>query len=201
MGSLSAAASGTLGAQAIGAQVCLTFVRDGVVHTLLQRRSASVVTYAAARTVVPAFACEPLPQSDTLDPDWLWHNFLREYLEELHGIKELQGASAHVDPLWFLKTSQALQLRQFKDAGSLSFRLLGVTIDALNGEVNLACNCHVSDPHFWTTVVPDMVHNWEAAGLESSPLASPRLDDSLIADEFLPGAAVAIALTRRHLGV
>lgn len=196
---LAAAAACTLGAQGLGAQVCLTFEMQDATHVILQERSRHVVTYTGAHSVAPVFACEPVWSGARFVPEWLWINFVREYLEEMHDLVELQSEGRHIASDWFMSHEEAKRLIEWRSAGSLEFRVLGVSIDALNGEVNLACNCHITAPEFSANVLPSLIYNWESSGYRTEHLGSTSIDRDLHGDRFQPGAAVALALTRRLL--
>jgi len=176
----------------------LTFLRDDVVMVVLQQRSGAVVTYVDSYSVAPVFACEPEKGGRPLQGDWLWRNFVREYLEELHDVEELQDPGGrHVLSDWFLEHPESQRLSSWRESGELSFDVLGVSVDALNGEVNLACNVHISSPNFVTDVLPSLLHNWESSGYIIEPLSSVELDAEILADRFQPGALVSLELTRR----
>lgn len=200
LGDLTAAAHCGLGAHGLGAQAVLAFRHNGQVRFLVQRRSLSVATYAGALAVVPVFGCEPLTDAGAQKGDSsLWHNFLREYLEELHGVAELERVGGYVDPRWFYSHPRAVPIIERRRNGQLLFEILGVGIDALNGEVNVAILAYIRDEEFAETELPLMKYNWEALDIRTQELFSEEVDAAVLADEFQPGSAFALCLARNRL--
>lgn len=184
-----------LGAHGLGMQVTFVFPMDAEIQVLVQRRALTVAIYAGSLAVVPVFACQPASGSARVGgPPALFHNFLREYLEELYDMKEVERMTSHIDPRWFYDEPAARALRDLHERGDFIFELLGVGIDALNGEVNVAALAAVLDPDFATRELSRMKSNWELESLEVMPLYSSELAEHILKDEFQPGSAFSLAL-------
>jgi hypothetical protein len=191
--SVEAAAACRLGASGLGMQVTVVFPMDGDIKVLVQRRSLGVATYAGSLAVVPVFACQPSATGGGGPPS-LFHNFLREYLEELYDVRDVERYTSHLDHRWFYAEPAAQALLALKASGGFVFELLGVGVDALNGEVNIAALAILLDPEFVKRELPRMKANWEMTSVEVAPLYSPKLCKQVLADEFRPGSAFSLAL-------
>lgn len=191
--SVEQAANCILGAHGLGMQVALVFKQNDSLKVLIQRRSMTVATYGGSLAVVPVFACQPFFGATHLTPS-LFHNFIREYYEELYSADELMRPDAHLVDTWFYDDEPVRTLLGVAKAGGLRFEILGIGIDALNGEVNLAALALITDEEFIESQIVKMQSNWEIDRIEIVDLDSEKLRLQILGDDFQPGSAFALSL-------
>lgn len=187
-----------LGAHGLGMQVTFAFPQNGEFRVLIQRRSLSVATYAGSLAVVPVCGCEAHSAEKTLEVSFQYE-FLREYLEELYSVDELERPSKRVDDRWFYSNPAAQELLSRMKVGNFVFEILGFGFDALNGEVNVAALAIVLDESFSSTELRAMTTNWEVKEIEVVPLFSQQLRESILADELQPGSAFSLCLAMNRV--
>lgn len=174
---------------------------------LLQVRSEATVTNGGSRALIPSFGLEPFSGASKLSAvDVVYHNIIKEYLEEFYDYEQLIDtyAQRRVDPIWFVQLPEAREFDDAKADGRIKTAVLGCGVDCMNATTVLSLLVEVTDPILCEKIIRETVGNWEVAQpsserqpLELVELYSSRLADYLSQGSFHPGSAFTVSLMQQ----
>ncbi|MBB5872811.1 hypothetical protein F4553_006245 [Allocatelliglobosispora scoriae] len=152
---------------------------------LVQQRSEQVLNAVGRLSVIPKAFHEPL--TDLANDAKLSATLLREMEEELFGRTELDSADVDVkrfaDPMHPSLLSEPLRwLVDRRDAGVWRMESVGVGLNLMSGNYEMACLIVIEDPAWWTLFGGMIQGNWEADGLRIYSSLDTDLLHELMAD-------------------
>ncbi len=193
----------------VGCTAVFAIRNDDNFQLLLQTRSTSTITFGGSKAVIPNFGLEPnRNEGGQSKHGILFHNFLKEYCEELFDYEELIDIQAQRRPTpdWFTCLPEARELLQLYDEGMFRLEFLGFGIDALNGTGSIALLAIVNDSSFSSKLRESITANWEVASPTPNDEAiafidykDPILETWLRDGRLQYGSAFTIALAIKRL--
>ncbi|WP_454853124.1 hypothetical protein [Promicromonospora soli] len=187
-----------LGAHIIGANVTTILIDGDATWVLIQERHTRLAVHPGALNVAPVFGLlAPSALSPVVD---ISRDLIREYLEEFLGFDDVQytAHSRRIDPDWYVRTEEARYLSEKIASGSAELNILGVGVDLLNGEVDLAC-CLVLRLDDFRDELHKMKVNWEYKSIKLVPLMSADLDEHVAAGQMQTGGIQSLDLARKWM--
>ncbi|RMF80455.1 MAG: hypothetical protein D6737_07940 [Chloroflexi bacterium] len=132
---------------AIGGIVLTVFNHDGQYKAILARRSTSAGIDAGLYHVQPAFMFQPVGDNPHDAAHWnLVQHIYREYLEELFGMSEADGAGD------FSSHPMLRDLQAMRDDGRASLHLTGIALNLLSLRPDICTLLLIRDPEWYTRV-------------------------------------------------
>jgi hypothetical protein len=136
---------------------------EGEYRILIGKRSASTGAHAHLFHVIPA--CMFQPELGDADAEWsIFHNVLKEYLEELYSIDLHPNAT---DARYFYAQPRATSLIKALESGQVEFVITGVVVNLLNLRPEICALLLVKDGSWWRSEQALGKMNWEYAPRES----------------------------------
>ncbi len=188
----------------LGVMALLAWQQDQDWFVALQQRSTEVFVHPGRHSIVPSFILQPRPNRAGGGPTMaqaredcnLWHNFLREYFEELIDPEGEAKSGSQVHPRWYESLPDVAALNSWRGKGTLEFWFLGLGFDAFNLEPVMLVAAIIRESDF-----AHMVHrwqkNWETPHAEIMSLYGPDLNNLFDGQRLLPGAETALMQLRK----
>jgi hypothetical protein len=180
-----------MGAHGIGVHSVVAFRNNTSYEILLQRRTHDTFGYGGVIAVVPSFLYQPLQNPS--EEVSLFHNFLREFYEELYNKEEVVKNSTHVSFDWFYDDKPIARLLDLYKSGVFTLEFTGFGFDALFGDVNIALLACIEETESIEREYRQFRSNWEAKGIDRLDYQLPLLAEYLKDRRLHPGSAFALS--------
>ncbi|MDH3889772.1 MAG: hypothetical protein OEV49_01705 [candidate division Zixibacteria bacterium] len=192
-----------------GCTVALAFREENSYELALHTRSHSTMTFGGTKAVIPNFGLEPnSSERGKSEYSILFHNFLREYCEELFDYEQLIDTQKErrPSPDWFTQLPEASKILELQSDGKFELYFLGFGIDALNGTGNIALLAIIEDIDTIKSIRMSMKANWEVGAgsstsesIEFIDIYDERLETWLKNHRIQYGSAFTLALAIKQL--
>lgn len=194
---------------ALSIAVLVVFFDGHSRRALIRQRSGATAAHSDLYHVVPSFMMEYPWAEDALDEFSVFHQVLREYLEELCGAAEVDHAAGQLSHTWFYELPQALRLRSLLDSNSARLSFTGYAVNLLNLRPEICMLLEITDPAWhrgsdikcnWEFLTPDEAHENRHPGFLTVPI---HHDDAEVAATLnkLPGTFVPPGAAAFWLGM
>lgn len=178
---------------------CLIAVKsDNTYKILLQVRSGETVNNAGKYAVIPAGAYQSM-HGDYENEKNFEYQILREYYEELFNQEELIKRNKHLSFDWFYDHPPVLMLKTLLNNNKAKIIPLGIGIDALNGEPNIAFLMLINDENFLNKIKQKIIFSWESNLIIEKNIDDAFFEKNLSEGNFTNGSAFAISESIKHI--
>jgi hypothetical protein len=165
-------------------------------------------------SVVPAFGLSPfVGENAPKDRGLLYYNFLREYLEELHCLKDareverklkeehLSTGLAENYHRWLYSQEHARQLIECAERGDFTLYYIGFGFNLTNGNPNIGLLAKLDDPSISQHIKDSIFENWEIAtgGIQFVDPRSERLGELFSRGQLDPASSFFLSRAHRYL--
>ncbi len=171
---------------------------------ILQTRSDENLTSNAVTSVVPTFGLSPFVGLPPSDKGLLYYNFLREYLEELHCVKETtelirehstsRAAEAYYE--WLYNSEQAKKLLKCED---FNLYYIGFGFNLTNGNPNIGLLAKLDDISVSQEIKKAFYRNWEVDSLQYVNLDSEDLSNLFSTKRLDPASSFFISKAIKYI--
>ena len=194
---------------ALAMSVLIVYKHGNKYFCLIEKRSSKTAVHSNLYHVVPSFMIAP--EYGSWHGEWkVWHQFQREYLEEVLGIKETEIPPPNMEFQydWFYNHPELQKLSRLIREKDAYFYVTGITINLLNLRPEI-CGLLLIDSQEWV-MSTSVSYNWEFAGLEETSgkktekiISVPIDNDRAILErvDFSPGKVVPPGSAALWLGV
>lgn len=132
---------------AISISTLIAFNSGSTYKGFLRARSRRTAAHADLYHVVPSFIFQP-QAGDTVREYSVRHNILREYLEEVFGVEEVQAPGGEISYDWFYSHEHLKNLAQLLHDGSAQLLLTGYAVNLLNYRPEICTLLLIKDEHW-----------------------------------------------------
>lgn len=191
-----------------GVNVGFVFRSDTELKVILQVRSEKTVTYGNLKALFPCFGLAPVKSDPSPESgETLWHNFVKEYLEEFFDYEDLVDklSQRRADQLWFLELPEAAEIVSARRENQLCVQVLGVSMDCLSGTTTLSVLVELNDQGLSRKIMANTIGNWEVAepsgsgdSLELLDVFSPKLGAYFREDALHYGSAFTLERIQQY---
>ena len=194
----------------VGCTTALALKSENGYQFVLHTRGSNVITYPNMKSVIPNFGLEPnYIEGSKSHFGIIFHNFLKEYLEELFNYEELIKCIDRQRnyPHWFGDFEEAKELINLYKNNQFSLEFIGFGIDALNGTTNIALLAVVKSIEISSKLRKTFITNWEVkkdSSWKSPPLEFIDYKDPLLREwhengKLQHGCAFTLSLAIKRL--
>ncbi len=194
---------------ALAMSVLVIYRHNNRYHGLIEWRSSKTAVHSDLYHVVPSFMFAP--EYGQWHAEWnVWHQFQREFLEEVIGEKSVETPLPEKDRAfdWFYAHPELAKLATLRAEGRAQFRLTGIAVNLLSLRPEI-CGILLIDDREWL-IGTGIHYNWEFADADEARcrginqvLSVPINTDRMILDvvDFTPAKVVPAGSAALWLGV
>jgi len=171
---------------------------------LIQKRSAKNATSNMVTSICPTFGLSPFIGRAPQNASLLYYNFLREYLEELHYVKEASklkkeseifgGPKSYYDYLYDLEPA-----RQLRESSQFNLYYIGFGFNLTNGAPNLGLLAKVDDTALSQDIFDSIFINWEVDNIREIKVNAGDLENLFKSDLMDPASSYFLERALRYL--
>jgi hypothetical protein len=169
---------------------------------LIQTRSSKTATSNRVKSVSPTFGLSPFIGQPPERLGLLYYNFLREYLEELHYIREVRELDNEELSPRIANSYYAFIMEKAKmlvNCPDFNLYYIGFGFNLTNGNPNIGLLAKLDDTATSKVILDSIFCNWEVTGISDVSVHSGELGRLFSDGELDPASSFFLSKALRYL--